>query len=45
MRNYILIFVNGQPYQVSGADAFLTLSDFLRIRPEAAWNQNRLLRR
>ncbi|MGI9519001.1 MAG: xanthine dehydrogenase small subunit [Pirellulaceae bacterium] len=32
MRQYILVFVNGQQYRVTGADAFLTLSDFLRRR-------------
>jgi xanthine dehydrogenase small subunit len=30
MRSYILLFVNGQQHRVSGQDAFLTLSDFLR---------------
>ena len=32
MRQFILLFVNGQEHQVSGTDAFLTLSDFLRKR-------------
>ena len=32
MRESILLFVNGREHRVSGADAFLTLSDFLRNR-------------
>ena len=32
MRQHILLFVNGQQHQVAGADAFLTLSNFLRLR-------------
>ena len=32
MRNFILLFVNGQQHRVTGSDAFLTLSDFLRLR-------------
>ena len=32
MRNYIHFFVNGVQQKASGADAFLTLSDFLRKR-------------
>ena len=32
MREHILLFVNGQQHQVTGADAFLTLSNFLRLR-------------
>jgi len=32
MRQHILLFVNGQQHQVTGADAFLTLSNFLRLR-------------
>ena len=32
MRDYILLFVNGQQHRVTGADVFLTLSDFLRNR-------------
>ncbi len=32
MRDYILLFINGQRFEVRGADAFLTLSDFLRRR-------------
>ena len=31
-RDHLLIYINGQRYDVSGADAFLTLSDFLRLR-------------
>ena len=30
MRDHFRFFLNGQPTQVSGADAQLTLSDFLR---------------
>jgi|GEM_PF-15291 len=30
MRDYILFYVNGHRYEVSGADAFLSLADFLR---------------
>lgn len=30
MRSFILLFVNGQQHRISGPDAFLTLSDFLR---------------
>ncbi|MFK7766617.1 MAG: xanthine dehydrogenase small subunit [Mariniblastus sp.] len=32
MRQHILLFVNGQQHRVTGADVFLTLSDFLRNR-------------
>ena len=32
MRDYVLMFVNGQPVRVGGDDVFLTLSDFLRRR-------------
>ena len=32
MRNYILLFVNGEQHRVTGSDAFLTLSDFIRLR-------------
>lgn len=32
MRDYILLFINGQRFEVRGAAAFLTLSDFLRRR-------------
>ena len=32
MRNDILLFVNGQSYRVTGKDALLTLSDYLRLR-------------
>jgi xanthine dehydrogenase small subunit len=32
MRDYILLFVNGQQHRVTSADAFLTLSEFLRNR-------------
>ena len=32
MREHILLFVNGRQHQLTGADAFLTLSDFLRLR-------------
>jgi xanthine dehydrogenase small subunit len=32
MRKHILLFVNGQQHRVTGQDAFLTLSDFLRRR-------------
>ena len=32
MRQHILLFVNGQQHRVTGADVFLTLSDFLRTR-------------
>lgn len=32
MRDYILLFVNGQQHRIDGADAFLTLSDYLRKR-------------
>ncbi len=30
MRDYILLFVNGQQHRIDAADAFLTLSDYLR---------------
>lgn len=30
MRNFILLFVNGQLHRLTGSDAFLTLSDYLR---------------
>ena len=32
MRDHILLFVNGKQHRINGADAFLTLSDFLRKR-------------
>ena len=32
MREHILLFVNGQQHRLTGADAFLTLSNFLRLR-------------
>src|SRR5215471_12977712 len=32
MRDYLLTYVNGQPLQVRGDEAFLPLSDFLRRR-------------
>src|SRR3954464_12631431 len=32
MRDHILLYLNGRPVRVSGDDAFLTLSDFLRRR-------------
>ena len=32
MRDYLLLYVNGQRHEVRGADAFLTLSDFVRER-------------
>lgn len=32
MRDYLLIYVNGQRHQVRGAVAFLSLSDFLRVQ-------------
>lgn len=32
MRNHVSLFVNGKLHQVTGADAFLSLSEFLRRR-------------
>jgi xanthine dehydrogenase small subunit len=32
MRDHLLIYVNGQCRRVSGSDAFLALSDYLRLR-------------
>jgi len=32
MKNYIEIYINGKPYQVSGSDIFLPLSEYLRSR-------------
>ena len=32
MRDHLLLYVNGQPARVTGDDAFLSLSDFLRRR-------------
>lgn len=32
MRDHILMYVNGRPVRVGGADVFLSLSDFLRRR-------------
>jgi xanthine dehydrogenase small subunit len=32
MRDHILLFVNGQQHRIDGAEAFLTLSDYLRKR-------------
>lgn len=31
-RDHLLIFINGERHEVAGADAFLTLSDYLRLR-------------
>jgi len=31
-RDHLLLYVNGQRHQVTGTDAFLSLSDFLRLR-------------
>lgn len=30
MRDYLLLYINGQEYRIGGADAFKTLSNFLR---------------
>jgi len=30
MREFVLVFINGRPVEVRGAEAFLSLSDFLR---------------
>lgn len=32
LRNHVALFVNGKLHQVSGADAFLSLSEFVRTR-------------
>lgn len=32
MRDYILLYVNGKRYTLTGEDAFMSLSDFLRYR-------------
>ena len=32
LRNYVSLFVNGRLHQVTGADAFLSLAEFLRTR-------------
>lgn len=32
MRDYLLIYINGHEHQISGADAWLTLSEYLRQR-------------
>jgi xanthine dehydrogenase small subunit len=32
MRDHLLIFINGQRHEVRGRDAFLSLSDYLRLR-------------
>jgi xanthine dehydrogenase small subunit len=31
-RDRLLVYINGERHEVAGADAFLTLSDFLRLR-------------
>lgn len=31
-RDHLLVYINGERHDVSGADAFLTLSDYLRLR-------------
>lgn len=31
-RDHLLVYINGEHHKVSGGDAFLTLSDFLRLR-------------
>ena len=31
-RDHLLVYINGERHEVAGADAFLTLSDFLRLR-------------
>ena len=32
MRDHLLLFINGQRHEVRGRDAFLSLSDYLRLR-------------
>jgi xanthine dehydrogenase small subunit len=32
MRDYLILYINGQAHEVSGADAWLTLSEYLRQR-------------
>jgi xanthine dehydrogenase small subunit len=32
MRDHLRLYLNGQPLRVDGADAFLTLTDFVRLR-------------
>ena len=32
MRNYVLLYVNGRRYQVTGNDVFLSLSDYVRCK-------------
>lgn len=32
IRDHLLVFINGERHSVIGADAFLTLSDYLRLR-------------
>ena len=32
MRDHLLLYLNGRPVRVAGDDAFLTLSDYLRLR-------------
>lgn len=31
-RDHLLVFINGERHEVAGADAFVTLSDFLHLR-------------
>ncbi|GAB4108629.1 MAG: xanthine dehydrogenase small subunit [Phycisphaeraceae bacterium] len=31
-RDYLLVFINGQRHELRGSDAFLSLSDYLRLR-------------
>jgi xanthine dehydrogenase small subunit len=31
-RDHLLVFINGERHKIAGGDAFLTLSDFLRLR-------------
>jgi xanthine dehydrogenase small subunit len=31
MRDYVVLFINGKPVQITGANAFLTLTEFLRL--------------
>ena len=40
MRDHILFYVNGRRHQPSGADCFLSLSDFLRLTLEADQRQS-----
>ena len=45
MRDYLLIYVNGRRYKISGKRGFQSLSDFLRYDLGYGWYQGGVCRR